>query len=94
MSDVLLEILSAHCRNLLAAVLERAIFDLSDSESPRLREAAQRFFADTKNTEEPFSFFWICSELSISPTMFLSSVVNPAPGSYGRKKEKFRRKAA
>lgn len=59
------------CRNLLAAVIERAIHDLVDSgavtsgESARLIERNCRAWLTDTQTAKPFSFIWICEQLNL-----------------------------
>ena len=56
-------------RNLLVAVLRRALFDYCNGSSAE-RSAAEEWFLDD-DSEASFSFQWICTQLSIEPASIL-----------------------
>lgn len=62
-------------RRLLAAVLQRAVFDYIGAVAEDRQEAAEWFFSNPVNEDE-FSFNWICSQLNVDPGMLRNQLVN------------------
>ena len=62
-------------RNLLLAVLRRAILDLQGGDR-ELAEAAREWFQEGLETQDPleFSFSWICQELGLRPDLVFENV--------------------
>ena len=55
-------------RNMLMAVLERAILDYVGNDQKDVQAAEHWIFAPRDNEDfEPFSFAWVCSELDLEP---------------------------
>jgi hypothetical protein len=52
-------------RNLLAAMLRRALFDFTNGSSEEQVAATEWFFDGL--THEPFSFAWVCTHLNLDP---------------------------
>jgi len=63
-------------RNLLAAVLARAVLDLSSAERVIASEA-RGFFLSDLTAEDPFSFRWLCAELDLDADIFLTRLFGP-----------------
>ncbi len=53
-------------RNLLVAMIERALLDYFGNQAVERTEAADWLFSD-ESSEEPFSFQWVCGQLDLSP---------------------------
>ena len=56
-------------RNLLAAILRRALFDFSSGDLEE-RIAAKEWFLAGAN-QKPFSFAWVCLQLNLEPEAIL-----------------------
>jgi hypothetical protein len=69
---------SAPERNLLLAVLRRAVLDYRGSE-PEVARAAREWFSESLNEPFPsqFSFPWVCDQLDIAPSSVLSILNSP-----------------
>ena len=54
-------------RNLLMAILERALLDLVGNEDKQVEDAEQWFFGEEEQPlrEQEFSFPWICQQLDL-----------------------------
>lgn len=66
-------------RNLLMAVLERAILDFVGNDKKDLNQAEEWIFAPRNNDDfPPFSFGWVCKELDLDPER-ISNVIKQMP---------------
>jgi hypothetical protein len=65
-------------RQLLAAVLKRALFDYFGGRREE-RESARQWFFGEENSEELFSFAWVCAQLDISPDEFVDRISTVRP---------------
>lgn len=55
-------------RNLLMAILERAILDYVGNDPKEIEEAAEWLFEDLSQTNyDQFSFPWLCQQLDLDP---------------------------
>lgn len=55
-------------RNLLMAILERAILDYVGNDKKELEEAGDWLFGDLENYQhDEFSFPWLCEQLDLDP---------------------------
>lgn len=70
-------------RNLLMAVLERAILDFVGNDQKEMDDAEEWFFSEAENTEDhehntldEFSFPWLCQQLDLDPTYVADTVKN------------------
>lgn len=56
-------------RNLLMAVLERAMLDFVGNDPKEIDSVEEWIFSDLEDPAfEPFSFSWICQQLDLEPT--------------------------
>ena len=53
-------------RNLLVAMIERALLDYFGNQALDRTEAATWLFSEAQ-PEEPFSFHWVCGQLDLDP---------------------------
>lgn len=65
-------------RNLLMAILERAIRDFVGNSSQESREAEEWLFEDCKQPFPEFSFPWICQQLDLVPER-ISNLIEGMP---------------
>lgn len=59
-------------RNLLTAVLRRALFDLRNGTAVERTAAKEWFFEN--GDYSPFSFTWVCTHLDIEPEQLLERI--------------------
>ena len=67
-------------RNLLMAVLERAILDFVGNDQKEVNHAEQWLFEDEEksNDQTPFSFAWVCQQLDLDRN-FVAETVRAMP---------------
>jgi hypothetical protein len=65
-------------RNLLVAMIQRAIFDYMGNREFDRDSAAEWLFDDTENSDL-FSFQWVCSQLDLEPQAITSRVKQMTP---------------
>lgn len=58
---------------LLAALLKRAVYDLTGSRAIERRQAEEWFFGGL-DPEETFSFEWVCNQLNLDSGRFVSDM--------------------
>jgi len=58
---------------LLAALLKRAVYDLTGSRAIERRQAEEWFFGGL-DPEETFSFEWVCHQLNLDSGRFVSDM--------------------
>ncbi|RMD86394.1 MAG: hypothetical protein D6808_03430 [Candidatus Dadabacteria bacterium] len=70
-------------RNLLMAIIERALLDLTGNNYEEAEAAREWLFEEVENPHlEPFTFQWICIQLDLDPKKALSKIVSlPRRGS-------------
>jgi len=66
-------------RNLLVAILERAVFDYYGNDVREREAASEWLLSDSVLENEPFSFAWICLNLSLDRVDVLEAIRNLAP---------------
>lgn len=70
-------------RNLLMAILERAILDFVGNDSTEAEEAESWLFDDQTNTRHAFSFAWVCDQLDLNPSKISAAIkAMPKRGNY------------
>ena len=62
-------------RNLLMAVLERAIRDFVGN-SCEESESARKWLFDLKDDADPFTFKWVCHQLDLQPIKVLTKIAS------------------
>lgn len=67
-------------RNLLVAMLERAVFDFYGDQKIEKQEAAEWLFGPG-DLDLPFTFQWVCAQLEIDSELFLERVRHLKPRS-------------
>ena len=64
-------------RNMLMALLERAILDYVGNEKKEIEQAGEWIFNDDDDNEEPleeFSFNWVCQQLDLEPNKVAETI--------------------
>lgn len=67
-------------RNLLMAILERAILDYVGNETAEVEKAQKWIFGSNnfcnKNSDDydPLSFYWVCTELDLDPEKIAAAI--------------------
>lgn len=61
-------------RNLMMAVLERAILDFVGNNPADIKSAETWIFAENEEPQQEFSFTWVCSELDIDPKRIAEAI--------------------
>lgn len=65
-------------RNMLAAILGRAILDLEDSDHVVRRDAIKWFLKPQSELKpKPFTFQWVCLHLDLEPQTLLLAISRP-----------------
>ena len=76
-------------RRLLAAVLHRAVTDLTGSDPRMAQEAHDWIFEEVIEPYQLFSFAWVCEQLELDSSI-ISSAISCLPQQLGSQKEKQR----
>ena len=64
-------------RNLLMAILERAILDFVGNDVKEMEDAEEWFFTDLDDPPlDEFSFPWLCQQLDLDPVFVADTVKN------------------
>ena len=61
-------------RNLMMAILERAILDFVGNRPSDIKSAEDWIFSDAQEPQEEFSFAWVCSELDLDPKSIAAAI--------------------